>query len=123
MTSQKTDKAAQKENRITVMVVVICILFIVLTTPLTIFFVIVFDLGMFVYIGREFALYRAIIVLLALSNHAINFLLYAITSSNFRDELKSMCTGKKGKRSASQSSSTKQSDVSHSEGLPVNNHI
>ena len=94
MTSQQNNNV-KNENKITVMVVIICILFIVLTTPLTAFYVIVYNAGLFVYMGPELQLYRGVIFILALSNHAINFLLYAVTSSKFREELRSMCGGNK----------------------------
>ena len=97
MTSQQTD-TSKNEDKITVMVIVICILFMVLTTPLTAVFIIVYNGGLYVYMGPEIELYNYIILLLALSNHAINFLLYSITSSNFRNELKNIWKEVKGQR-------------------------
>ena len=112
MTSQQNN-TAKNENKITVMVIVICILFMVLTTPLTAFYVIVYNAGVFAYMGPELELYKGVVPILALSNHAINFLLYAVTSSNFREELRSMCEGNKVSRNTNQSEDKKKtlSDV------------
>ena len=108
------------------MVIVICILFILLTTPMISFYVIVYDLGMFTYIatGGLFSLIRAPLLILALSNHAINFVLYAVTSSNFRQEFKNLFGEMKPKcrptislRNVSETAQTSGSS------LPGNNHI
>ena len=122
MTSQENN-TAKNENKITVMVIVICILFMVLTTPLTSFYVIVLNAGVFVYMGPELELYKGVILILALSNHAINFLLYAVTSSNFREELRTMCGGNKVSRNTNQS---KDKKIKHSDATGstnFSNHI
>ena len=128
MTSQQTNMAAKNENKITVMVVVICILFVVLTTPLTAFYIIVLNAGMLVYMGSEVELYEAVILILALSNHAVNFLLYAVSSSKFREEFKHMRRGMKLRRSRSKNEETSLTDVMPSTNqdtmeLPSTNHI
>lgn len=78
--------------------------------------------------GPEFELYKGIVITLGLSNHAINFVLYAVTSSNFRKEFKNLCRpirawciktrteGKVVERGEASKSvtSTKQSNVSES---------
>ena len=92
----------------------------VLTAPLTAFYVVVFNAGFYVYMGPELKLYKGIFLLMALSNHAINFLLYAVISSNFREELRSMCGGTKVSRNTSQSEDKK---TKHSDGLDSSNHI
>ena len=94
MTGQQSDKA-RNENKITLIVLVTCVLFVVLIIPITILFALTSNVRMRVYLGSKIKLIRKIVVFFALSNHAINFLLYNVTSSNFREELKNLCGGMK----------------------------
>ena len=81
-------------RRVTNTVVVICVMFFVLTTPLTIYFVLLFNAGDFVNPGPIHSVVESLLILLALANHAVNFLLYVWTSVSFRMELHAMLTGK-----------------------------
>ena len=87
MVTQGQSKANQ-EHKITIMVIVISILFIVLTTPVTAYYVVIHRAGQFVYQQGKIPLYETIVQVLGLSNHAVNFLLYSTTSLKFRQELR-----------------------------------
>ena len=76
--------------RITVSVVVICVSYILLTVPLTLFYAILFSLSQFIQRQPAMELARTIILILGLSNHAINFFLYVITSAKIRHEIMAM---------------------------------
>ena len=58
------------------------------------------------HMSREIEFVRGITLILAVRNNAINFLLYAVSSSNFRRELKNLCIGM-----------TKWRDVYHCEDI------
>ena len=88
---------ANQEHKITIMVIVICVLFIILTTPVTAFYIVIFRAGQFVYQQDKVPLYETIVQVLGLSNHAVNFLLYTVTSSKFRQELKNSCACRRDK--------------------------
>ena len=92
-TTQSRD--ADAEARITVMVITICVLFLVLTVPLTIFYIILFTAGGHIYQGPVMVLVESLIIILALTNHAINFFLYVASSATFRKELMQLCGRKK----------------------------
>ena len=77
-------------RKVTITVVTICVSYICLTFPLTFFYVILFATNQFVSQSPAMSLGRTIVLLLALSNHAINFFLYVLTSANFRNEVKGM---------------------------------
>ena len=85
-----------KEHRVTVMVILVCVLFIILTPPLSVYYLLVFNSGQLVYRGSEMVLVEYVILILALSNHATNFLWYAIASTNSRRELKALCVPRRG---------------------------
>ena len=78
------------ERRVTITVVTICVAFLLLTTPLALFYVILFLAGEFINPGPEMALGEVIILILGLSNHAVNFFLYILTSARFRTELRAL---------------------------------
>ena len=73
----------------------LAVMFFILTTPITIYFILLFNVGDFVNPGPVHSVVQAILILLALINHAINFLLYVMTSVYFRAELRAMvcCKG------------------------------
>ena len=89
---RKGEKVTSQERNFTIMIVLICILFLILTVPLTVFYIILFAAGGHVYQGPEMELVQTIILILALTNHAINFFLYVVSSPAFRKELKMLCT-------------------------------
>ena len=95
---------AHAERRITIMIVFICVLFIVLTIPVTIYYVILFAAGGHVYQGPEMQLAETIIILLALFNHTINFFLYVVSLQKFRKELKMLCMCQRGQEDEASSS-------------------
>ena len=83
--------------------VAVCVTFFLLTVPLTLYYVLAFNLGEYVYQGPEMALIETFILILGLSNHAINFFLYVVTSEKFCTELANImpgCLGLKKKRKA-----------------------
>ena len=55
MTAQQTEKA-RNEDKITVMVIVICITYVILTTPVTIWFGVASNAGLRVYFGNKIML-------------------------------------------------------------------
>ena len=94
-------------HKVTFTVVVICVMFFILTTPLTLFYVIVFALGEFISPGPRTAVGETFILIFGLSNHAINFFLYVWTSESFRSELMAMLRRKPSDRSLAYSKSGK----------------
>ena len=80
------------EYKVTIMVITICVLFIVLTAPVTAFYV--YLAGQFRVQSDRLALYMTLVHIVGMLNFTLNFLLYSLTSSNFRAELKSMCCGR-----------------------------
>ena len=100
--ANKKDKESSdmhKEYRVAITVVAVCVTFFFLTVPLTLYYVLAFNLGQYVYQGPEMALIETFILIIGLSNHAINFFLYVITSEKFRRELRRLFPwcGKPGK--------------------------
>lgn len=87
------------ERKVTITVVVICSAYILLTTPLALFYIILFAAGEFINPGPELALGEVLILIFGLLNHAINFFLYVVTSARFRIELAAMLGCKPGKPS------------------------
>jgi hypothetical protein len=79
------------ERNLTRMVFLVCILFLFLTVPLTVYYIVLFGAGGHVYQGPEMSLVETIILILALINHAINFFLYVVSSPKFRKELRKLC--------------------------------
>ena len=67
--------------------VAICVSYLLFTTPLSIFYTLSFTQGLFNYESPEFALADSLIGLIGISNYAVNFYLYAVTSETFRNEL------------------------------------
>ena len=81
----------------------LCVAFICLTVPLTLFYVIIYSSDQFVTQSPGMALARTLVLILGLTNHAINFFLYVLISANFRTELMMMLGIQKSKgQSASQ---------------------
>ena len=77
-------------RRVTVSVVTICVTFVCLTVPLTLFYVIIYSSDQFVTQSPSMALGRTLVLIIGLSNYAINFYLYVLTSDNFRRELRAL---------------------------------
>jgi hypothetical protein len=112
-----------KEYKVAITVVSVCVTFFFLTVPLTLYYVLAFNLGQFVYQGPEMALIETFILIIGLSNHAINFFLYVITSEKFRRELVRLlpcCPGgkaasgsKKGEASSGTMDSGRGTSFSH----------
>ncbi len=92
-----------QENRdtrsLTITMVAICVTFVVNTIPLTIFFAVLVGAGQYVQRTPAMSLGRNIILILGLTNHSINFFLYVMTSSKFREELRGLCGLKESGRS------------------------
>ena len=68
--------------------VAVCVTYMLFTTPLSIFYTVVFSQGLFNYESPEVALADSFIGLIGISNYAVNFYLYILTSATFRRELK-----------------------------------
>ena len=62
----------------------------VLTVPATLWYAILFTKGEFQNLGAKSAFIEAVVLLLALLNHSINFFIYTFSSANFRREMKLM---------------------------------
>ena len=114
MTSQTGGGSDDVTRKITIMVVVICVLFLVLTSPVSVFYIVWFTLPVQVRYGdQSLGLIRTVIQLLAISNHAVNFFTYTLASDAFRKELRVMCCRDttSGKTSTSSSVATKISTI------------
>ena len=81
--------------RITITVVLICFFYIILTLPITSFYVIVFGAGILNSMGPEFAVIKSTILMFGLLNNGINFFLYTVSSQRYRTELKALLGLKK----------------------------
>ena len=104
MAAKQQSSDSAKEHKVAITVVAVCVTFFFLTVPLTLYYVLAFNLGQFVYTGPEMALVETFILIIGLSNHAINFFLYVITSNKFRRELGNLlpwCAKSKKKRKGS----------------------
>ena len=66
---------------------------------------------MLAYMETKIEFYKGLAILVALTNHATNFLLYAVTSSNFREELKNLVSGNKVCCGGRKDTGTKLPDV------------
>ncbi|ELU14421.1 hypothetical protein CAPTEDRAFT_207119 [Capitella teleta] len=82
------DKSSSQERRITITIVVICVAFILLTLPLALFYIFQFAMGEFFDQRPTTALAETIVLILGLSNHAVNFFLYVMSSAGFRAEVR-----------------------------------
>jgi growth hormone secretagogue receptor len=106
------------ERKVTITVVVICLAYILLTTPLALFYVILFLAGEFINPGPELALGECLILILGLSNHAINLFLYVLTSSRFRSEMWTMLRCGKNKTSSRGGRSSAMAATSNARATP-----
>ena len=64
-----------------------CTAFILLTVPVSLFYILAFTMGNYIYMTPGFALGQVIVAIIGTCNYAINFLLYVMTSHSFRLEL------------------------------------
>ncbi len=93
--AEKRKSLRQQENQdtrsLTITMVTICVTFVVTTVPVTIFYTVLLGAGRVVQKTPAMALGRTIIITLGLANHSVNFFLYVMTSSKFREELRALC--------------------------------
>ncbi len=101
--AERRKMLSKQENRdtrsLTITMVAICVTFVVTTVPLTIFFAVLVGAGQYLQRTPAMSLGRNIILILGLTNHSINFFLYVMTSSKFREELRGLCGLKESGRS------------------------
>ncbi len=86
-----TGEASSVVNtKITIMVVMICLVFLVLTVPISLWYIILFAAGEFIEQGPKTTFIEVIILIFGLLNHGINFFLYILSSESFRKEFVAM---------------------------------
>ena len=88
--SEGTAKISDDVRRVSITVLVVCLTFLLLTVPVTTFYIVLFATGKYLTYTDITALVRAIILVFGLCNHAINFFLYVLTSADFRQELRNL---------------------------------
>lgn len=119
-TNVQSGKMNDEVLRVTISVVTIVIAFLILSVPLTAFYIIVFATGEFLDPTPTTELVEAIVLALGLSNHSVNFFLYVMTSANFRLQLKLLfgfkppCSSTSGMMTATTSMHSELSEKSHS---------
>ena len=91
----------------------LAVMFFLLTTPVTIYFILLFNAADFVNPRPVPSVAQVILTLLALINHAIDFLLYVMTSVYFRAELCAMVCCKDYQVASSSNTATIMSVMSH----------
>ncbi len=100
--AEKRKSLSQQENQdtrsLTITMVTICVTFVVTTMPITILYTVLLGTGEWIYQKPAMALVRTIILILGLANHSVNFFLYVMTSSKFREELRGLCRVRAGRR-------------------------
>ena len=92
MTGSEMSQASLKEAKVTRTVCAICLSYLLLTTPVAMYYTIQFYAGEFVYQGPEMRLAEVFIDQIGLSHYATNFFLYIVTSDSFRSEFIVMVT-------------------------------
>lgn len=94
--AQQVNSQAVERYRATSMLIVIVVAYIILVLPISILHLLANFQGLLVFIhkGLAFSIYREVAVILELLNHAGNFILYIITSSQFRQGLVELMTCK-----------------------------
>ncbi len=86
------EDSTSRDTKITLMVVVVCLVFLLLTVPVTAWYLIIFAAGQFIDQGPKTTFIEVIILIFALSNHVVNFFLYVLASESFRKEFIAMIT-------------------------------
>ena len=84
-----------ESRKITMTVLAVSFAFLILTVPLSVYYIIQYSMGQFIEMTPEMALGEILMLLLGLLNHGINFWLYVFTSASFRKALVSLmrCKG------------------------------
>jgi hypothetical protein len=88
--SARSVKIDEEVFRVTISVITVVVAFLVLSVPLTSFYIIVFATNEFINPAPITALVEGIVLLFGLSNHSVNFFLYIMTSASFRGHLKAL---------------------------------